>query len=452
MVKSATVEVLMQVYSKLLKFRLFRGKLEGPWWINNGVGAAAIGVVLIAASLLVGPSWGCHIPAIYNFGDSNSDTGSVSAAFRRLPPPYGETFFGKPSGRYSDGRLIIDFIAEKLGLPFLSAYLDSIEPNFRHGANFGASGSTIQPTDAKLFGAAEKLGLPFLSAYLDSIEPNFRHGANFGASGSTIQPTDAKLFGAGFSPLSLNIQLLQFEQFKDRTKESFNQAKSPWIKNNLPRPEEFSKALYTLDSGQNDLHFGQTTEEQVRASIPNITDMFSVAVKKLYQEGARTFWIHNTGPIGCLPFFAVWNRPNHFESDQNGCIKSYNQLAQEFNKQLKDKVFQLRIQLHHAVLIYVDIYTAKYTLISEAEKQGFVSPLGYCCGHLGVAECWQISIVNGTEVFAASCSDPSKHISWDGVHYTEAANRWVANHIVDGSLSDPPIPLTKSCHSADIPS
>ncbi|KAK7838646.1 gdsl esterase/lipase [Quercus suber] len=316
------------------QFRLFRGKLE-VLWINNGVGAAAIGVVLIAASLLVGPSWGVTSSNL-QLCDSNSDTGSVSAAFRRLPPPYGETFF------------------------------------------------------------AEKLGLPFLSAYLDSIEPNFRHGANFGASGSTIQPTDAKLFGAGFNPLSLNIQLLQFEQFKDRTKEPFNQAKSSWIKNNLPRPKEFSKALYTLDCGQNDLHFGL--------------------------------------------------------SDQNGCIKSYNQLAQEFNKQLKDKVFQLRTQLHHAVLIYVDIYTAKYTLISEAEKQGFVSPLGYCCGHLGVAECWQTSIVNGTEVFAASCSDPSKHISWDGAHYTEAANKWVANHIVDGSLSDPPIPLTKSCHSADIPS
>ncbi|XP_075657050.1 GDSL esterase/lipase At3g27950-like [Castanea sativa] len=393
------------------QLRHFRGKLEGRWWIKKGVGAAAIGVVLIAASLLVGPSWDCHIPAIYNFGDSNSDTGSVSAAFSRLPPPYGDTFSGKPSGRYSDGRLIIDFIAEKLGLPFLSAYLDSIKPNFRHGANFGASGSTIQPADAKLF-------------------------------------------GAGFNPLSLNIQLLQFEQFKDRTKEAFNQDKSSWIKNNLPRPEDYSKALYTLDSGQNDLHFGlvQTTEEQVRASIPNIIDMFAVAVKKLYQEGARTFWIHNTGPIGCLPFFAVWNRPKHFKADQNGCIKSYNQLAQEFNKQLKDKVFQLRTQLHHAVLIYVDIYTAKYTLISEAEKQGFVSPLGYCCGHLGVAACWQTSIVNGTEVFAASCSDPSKHISWDGVHYTEAANKWVANHIVDGSLSDPLIPLTKSCHSADLPS
>ncbi|GMY26334.1 GDSL esterase/lipase At3g27950-like isoform X1 [Fagus crenata] len=391
------------------RFRLFSGKLEVPWWIKKGVRAAAIGVVLVAASLLL-PSRGCHIPAIYNFGDSNSDTGSVSATFGRVPPPYGETFFGKSSGRYSDGRLIIDFIAEKLGLPLLSAYLDSIEPNFRHGANFAASGSTIQPADAKLF-------------------------------------------GAGFNPLSLNIQLLQFEQFKDRTNEPFNQATRSWIKNSLPRPEEFSKALYTLDSGQNDLHFGlvTTTEEQVRASIPNIINMFSKAVKILYQGGARTFWIHNTGPIGCLPFFAVRNPPKTANSDQNGCIKSYNELAQEFNKQLKDKVFQLRTQLHYAVLIYVDIYTAKYTLISEAEKQGFVSPLGYCCRHVGGADCWQTLRVNGTEVFAASCSDPSKYISWDGTHYTEAANKWVANHIVDGSLSDPPISLTKACQRANLP-
>jgi hypothetical protein len=95
------------------RFRLFSGKLEGPWWIKKGVRAAAIGVVLVAASLLL-PSRGCHIPAIYNFGDSNSDTGSVSATFGRVPPPYGETFFGKSSGRYSDGRLIIDFIGKQL--------------------------------------------------------------------------------------------------------------------------------------------------------------------------------------------------------------------------------------------------------------------------------------------------------------------------------------------------
>lgn len=73
---------------------------------------SAFVVVVIAISLYPLGSGGCRIPAIYNFGDSNSDTGSGSSAFSRVPPPFGETFFGKPSGRVSDGRLIIDFIGK----------------------------------------------------------------------------------------------------------------------------------------------------------------------------------------------------------------------------------------------------------------------------------------------------------------------------------------------------
>lgn len=65
--------------------------------------------------------------------------------------------------------------------------------------------------------AAEKLGLPYLNAYLDSIGTNFRHGANFAASGSTIQPADSAILKGHVNPLSLNVQLLQFEQFKERT-------------------------------------------------------------------------------------------------------------------------------------------------------------------------------------------------------------------------------------------
>lgn len=52
----------------------------------------------------------CDYPALYNFGDSNSDTGGIAAIFYPPGPPSGETYFGKPSGRASDGRLIIDFI------------------------------------------------------------------------------------------------------------------------------------------------------------------------------------------------------------------------------------------------------------------------------------------------------------------------------------------------------
>lgn len=52
----------------------------------------------------------CDFPAIFNFGDSNSDTGCMSAAFYPAILPYGETFFHEAVGRASDGRLIIDFI------------------------------------------------------------------------------------------------------------------------------------------------------------------------------------------------------------------------------------------------------------------------------------------------------------------------------------------------------
>lgn len=53
--------------------------------------------------------------AIFNFGDSLSDTGNFLASGALAFPvigklPYGETFFKHATGRCSDGRLIVDFI------------------------------------------------------------------------------------------------------------------------------------------------------------------------------------------------------------------------------------------------------------------------------------------------------------------------------------------------------
>lgn len=52
----------------------------------------------------------CNFPAIFNFGDSNSDTGGLSAAFGQASSPHGESYFHGPAGRYCDGRLLIDFM------------------------------------------------------------------------------------------------------------------------------------------------------------------------------------------------------------------------------------------------------------------------------------------------------------------------------------------------------
>lgn len=69
-------------------------------------------VLLILGLVGAAAAAGCGFPAVYNFGDSNSDTGGISAALNEIQPPNGETFFGRPSGRACDGRLVIDFIGK----------------------------------------------------------------------------------------------------------------------------------------------------------------------------------------------------------------------------------------------------------------------------------------------------------------------------------------------------
>ncbi|XP_048230173.1 GDSL esterase/lipase At3g27950 isoform X4 [Ricinus communis] len=321
----------------------------------------------------------CEFQAVYNFGDSNSDTGGISAALSEVTSPNGETFFGHPAGRFCDGRLIIDFLAERVKLPYLSPYLDSVGTDFRHGANFATGGSSIRP--------------------------------------------------GGYSPFHLE------------------PGNTPPFKSNLPRPADFPRALYTFDIGQNDLAYGfqHTTEEQVIISIPDILSQFSQAVHRLYEEGARIFWVHNTSPIGCLPYSAIYNsKPGN--RDQNGCVKSQNEVAQEFNKQLKNTVLELTSRLLHSAFTYVDVYSAKYQLISTAKSQGFLDPMKFCCGsYYGYhIDCGKKAIVNGT-IYGNPCKIPSKHISWDGIHYSQAANQWVADKILNGSHSYPSFSVEEAC-------
>ena len=59
---------------------------------------------------------GCYT-RLFAFGDSLTDTGNfISYAAAPGPVarlPYGETFFHRPTGRWSDGRLIVDFIGAR---------------------------------------------------------------------------------------------------------------------------------------------------------------------------------------------------------------------------------------------------------------------------------------------------------------------------------------------------
>ena len=70
--------------------------------------------------------------AIFNFGDSISDTGNAAHNHPPMPgnSPYGSTYFKHPSGRMSNGRLIIDFIGIFIFSPFFSLSLRISYINF----------------------------------------------------------------------------------------------------------------------------------------------------------------------------------------------------------------------------------------------------------------------------------------------------------------------------------
>ncbi|XP_015570497.1 GDSL esterase/lipase At1g54790 isoform X1 [Ricinus communis] len=339
-------------------------------------------------------------PAVFNFGDSNSDTGNlISAGIESINPPYGQFYFQKPSGRYCDGRLTIDFLLDEMDLPFLNAYLEST-------------------------------GLP-----------NFRKGCNFAAAGSKILPATA----SSVSPFSLGIQVNQFLRFKARALELLSKGKK--FEKYLPAEDYFVKGLYMFDIGQNDLAgaFYSRTFDQIVASIPSILVEFEAGIQRLHDQGARNFWIHNTGPLGCLTQNVAKFGTDPSKLDELGCVSGHNQAAKLFNLQLHALCKKLQGQYADSNITYVDIYTIKSNLIANYSRYGFEQPIMACCGYGGPplnydtrVNCGQTKVLNGTTVSAKACDDSTEYVNWDGIHYTEAANQYVSSQILTGKYSDPP--------------
>ncbi|KAK1319603.1 GDSL esterase/lipase [Acorus calamus] len=243
-----------------------------------------------------------NYPAAFNFGDSNSDTGGLIAGLGvELNPPNGKTYFKKPSGRFCNGRLIVDFLSKSRSLYVLLQDLFF----------------WLVDSENLRFGVVDAMDLPFLNSYLDSIgRPNFRRGCNFAAAGSTVLPATA----SAVSPFSFGVQVAQFFRFKERVLELLAN-KGHKLDKYIPAEDFFNQGLYMFDIGQNDLAvaFYSKTEVQVVASIPTILLEFETGIKKLYDQGARRFWIHNTGPLGCLPQnIAVFGK-DPSKLDELGC-------------------------------------------------------------------------------------------------------------------------------------
>ncbi|XP_031475128.1 GDSL esterase/lipase At5g03610-like isoform X2 [Nymphaea colorata] len=107
---------------------------------------------------------------LFVFGDSYADTGNIARGLANCwKPPYGSTFPGKPAGRFSDGRVITDFIATFLGVPSPVPYRLRRVAGHRgsYGINFAYSGTGVFDTSAPL---------PNVTTQIDYLEQMIKEG------------------------------------------------------------------------------------------------------------------------------------------------------------------------------------------------------------------------------------------------------------------------------------
>ncbi|XP_062198621.1 GDSL esterase/lipase At5g03610-like [Phragmites australis] len=91
--------------------------------------------------------------SLWVFGDSYADTGNLGDLGRELThawyDPYGLSFPGRPTGRFSDGRVLTDFIASAMGMPTPVAYKlrrGAARGLLARGMNFAVGGSGVLDT------------------------------------------------------------------------------------------------------------------------------------------------------------------------------------------------------------------------------------------------------------------------------------------------------------------
>ncbi|KAK9940535.1 hypothetical protein M0R45_017191 [Rubus argutus] len=343
--------------------------------------------------------------AIFNFGDSLSDTGNYLLSSARPFPingklPYGETFFHNATGRCSDGRLMVDFlVTEESGLPYLPPYLGlEKDQNVSHGVNFAVAGAT-------------------------ALDPEFFFRRKIGSSLTTNY--------------SLSTQVAWFKKLKPSlcsTKQECD--------------DYFQNALFLVgEIGGNDYNypfFVGRSIDQIIAAVPLVIKAIIEATSALIEEGAVELVVPGNLPIGCSAMYLTFfkNSKKAFYDETNGCLKAFNTFAEYHNSALKRALWFLKLKYPHARIIYADYFEAAMPMFVAPQLNGFSrGSLTACCGGGGPYN-FNISAWCG-RVGSEACEDPSLYANWDGIHLTEAAYRFIANGLIHGNFTTP-LELTSS--------
>ncbi|KAJ1278277.1 hypothetical protein BS78_04G067800 [Paspalum vaginatum] len=348
-------------------------------------------VLLLQLSILStsgGPA-AAKVPALIVFGDSTVDTGNnnyISTLIKSDFAPYGRDLrlgssSGQPTGRFSNGRLAVDFISEAFGLPpLVPAYLD---PN----------------------------------ANMSSLAT----GACFASAGAGYDNATSDLF----SVLPIWDELEHFKEYAAKLRSFQGDDKAR---------ETLSEALYIVSMGTNDFlenYYGLVPSGHA-AQYPAASDYAGYLLglaesfaRALHAVGARKLDINGLPPMGCLPL--------ERRAATGACTEEYNAVARGFNAGLRDLVARLDGDAglgDGARVVYGDVYGAVEDVLADPAAYGFEHVMAGCCGTTGRFEMGYMC----NQASPLTCADAGKYAFWDAIHPTEHLHRFLADRKMNTSL------------------
>ncbi|KAG2538245.1 hypothetical protein PVAP13_9NG406028 [Panicum virgatum] len=174
------------------------------------------------------------------------------------------------------------------------------------------------------------------------------------------------------------------------------------------------------------------TVGETASLVPHVVGAIRSTIVATLAAGARTVVATGMPPLGCAPYMLATfpGAPGDYER-VTGCNTRLNGLAELHNGELKRTLDELRRAHPRKSLFYGDIYHPVIAAVASPAKFGFGDkPLAACCGGGGRYN-FNFTMFCGAPGSTA-CADPSKSISWDGIHFTEAANRLIVSAILSG--------------------
>ncbi|KAI3472333.1 hypothetical protein Pfo_031307 [Paulownia fortunei] len=323
----------------------------------------------------------CPFQYLYHFGDGITDIGNSIQILPWGPSlpaaslPYGITFPGYPTGRWSDGLIDIDFSAADFGLPNIVPYLS-------------LNGSTSY--DGVIFSVAE-------SPVLDR--------AFFESKGIKIPSYTISLSG-------------QINWFKT------------YLESICSTPTECASRLGISlvlfgDIEGNDIGYSLTqgkSIEEVLTYLPSIISAIINAARELITMGATRVIIPGNVPLGCYPYILTALPSNDSSAyDDLGCLKSVNDLIMLKNDILQLAIKDLISEFPNIGIYYGDMYDGNNALKA-------------CCGIGGKYNYDSKRFCGSSGV--PVCANPSQYIYWDGQHFTQEAYYVVEQSLIQPALAE----------------